>query len=106
MVLRTGADDAVRAVAREADTAACSRFGQHVVAQTHWRSPQGDWYVLAAGSRAVTGLRVTGDVVAKADGRTLAVRAPRDAETEVSGRLETGDDLPALPVDTADPAAP
>ncbi len=102
VVLRTGAEDAVRVVAREDDTAACSRFGQHFVAQTRWRSPQGDWYVLAAGSRAVTGLSVTGDVVAEADRRTLAERAPKDAETEVSGRLDSGDDLPALPVDTAD----
>jgi hypothetical protein len=106
VVLRTGAEDAVRVVAREDDTAACSRFGQHFVAQTRWRSPQGDWYVLAAGSRAVTGLSVTGDVVAEADRRALAQRAPRDAETEVSGRLDSGDDLPALPVGTGDSTAP
>ncbi|MFF0663904.1 serine/threonine-protein kinase [Streptomyces parvulus] len=92
--LRTG--DGAQRVVRARGTAACSRFGQHVVADTHWRSPDGDWYVLAAGSRAVTGLRVTGRVEAESDERTLAVRAPRDSEPEVKGRLRTGEDLPAL----------
>ncbi|MFB7652660.1 MULTISPECIES: hypothetical protein [unclassified Streptomyces] len=92
--LRTG--DAAQPVVRARGTAACSRFGQHVVADTHWRSPDGDWYVLAAGSRAVTGLRVTGDVTAESDDRTLAVRAPREAEAKVTGLLRTGEDLAAL----------
>ena len=92
--LRTG--DAVQPVVRARGTAACSRFGQHVVADTRWRSPEGDWYVLAAGSRAVTGLRVTGEVTAESDDRTLAVRAPREEEAEVTGLLRTGEDLAAL----------
>ncbi|MGW8631701.1 hypothetical protein [Streptomyces sp. NPDC055793] len=88
--------DAAQPVVRARGTAACSRFGQHVVADTRWRSPDGDWYVLAAGSRAVTGLRVTGEVTAESDDRTLAVRAPREAGAEVTGRLRTGEDLAAL----------
>ncbi|MEW2449435.1 hypothetical protein AB0896_18035 [Streptomyces parvulus] len=92
--LRTG--DGTQRVVRARGTAACSRFGQHVVADTHWRSPEGDWYVLAAGSRAVTGLRVTGEVEAESDDPTLAVRAPRESEPEVKGRLRSGEDLPAL----------
>ncbi|MFD5799882.1 hypothetical protein [Streptomyces sp. NPDC127020] len=88
--------DAAQPVVRARGTAACSRFGQHVVAETRWRSPDGDWYVLAAGSRAVTGLRVTGEVTAGSEDRTLAVRAPREAEAEVTGLLRTGDDLAAL----------
>ncbi|MEW2267336.1 hypothetical protein ACGF5T_17720 [Streptomyces sp. NPDC047853] len=104
--LRTSGPMAARPVAREDDTAACSRFGQHVVAGTRWRSPGGDWYVLAAGSRAVTSLGVSGDVRAEADGRTLARRAARDAEFEVTGRLRTGEALPALPAARPDANAP
>ncbi|MFB6768317.1 hypothetical protein [Streptomyces sp. NPDC056337] len=92
--------DAAQQVVRARGTAACSRFGQHVVADTRWRSPAGDWYVLAAGSRAVTSLRVRGEVTAESDDRTLAVRAPRDAEAEVTGRLRTGEDLAALTGDS------
>ncbi|NEB67461.1 hypothetical protein G3I39_10425, partial [Streptomyces fulvissimus] len=40
-------------VADRNDTALCSRFGQHILAGTHWKSASGRWYVLAAGSRAV-----------------------------------------------------
>ncbi|MER7778541.1 hypothetical protein ABTZ21_26625 [Streptomyces sp. NPDC096191] len=44
----------------------------------------------------MTGLRVTGEVTAESDDRTLAVRAPREAEAEVTGLLRTGEDLAAL----------
>ncbi|MFB6549839.1 hypothetical protein [Streptomyces sp. NPDC056405] len=94
--LRAEGTAPARIVARARDTAACSRFGQHVVAHTRWRSPQGDWYVLAAGSRAVTSLTITGDVAAESNGRTLAKRAREDAETSVSGRLTTGRGLSSL----------
>ncbi|MET9125550.1 hypothetical protein [Streptomyces sp. NPDC004528] len=74
-------------------TAACSRFGQHVVADVHWRARSGHWYVLAAGSRAVTRIDVTGEVTARQRGRTLAVRAPRDSRLRVSARLDNGTSL-------------
>ncbi|MFF0183785.1 hypothetical protein [Streptomyces sp. NPDC005244] len=82
-----------REVARARSTAACSRFGQHVVADAHWRSDAGHWYLLAAGSRAVTGIEVTGAVRARRDGRTLAVRAPEGARPNVTARLENGSSL-------------
>ncbi|MET7289900.1 hypothetical protein [Streptomyces sp. NPDC005573] len=82
-----------RTVTRARSTAACSRFGQNVLARTRWRSPQGRWYVLAAGSRAVTGLTLTGDVDATRRGRTLAVRAPEHAATRVRARLVSGEEL-------------
>ncbi|MGV9988230.1 hypothetical protein [Streptomyces olivaceus] len=103
VVLRTRNGGATVLAARESDSAACSRFGQHVVAQAHWRSPRGDWYILAAGSRAVRGLDVTGDVTARTRGRTLAEPAPRTAETLVTGRLASGDTLPAIPPPRAHP---
>ncbi|MFJ9896708.1 hypothetical protein ACIQPR_25605 [Streptomyces sp. NPDC091280] len=74
-------------------TAACSRFGQHVVAASGWRSPNGHWYALAAGSRAVTSLTVSGDVKATERSRTLAVPAPRDPRITVRARLATGEGL-------------
>ncbi|MEU0133008.1 hypothetical protein ABZ172_03040 [Streptomyces sp. NPDC006296] len=77
-------------VADRRDTALCSRFGQHVVAGTHWRSPAGEWYVLAAGSRAVRRVEVTGSVHGAAAGPTLAVRAPQDAPFRVTAALHDG----------------
>ncbi|MFK4108102.1 hypothetical protein [Streptomyces sp. NPDC002176] len=83
-------------VTRVRSTAACSRFGQHVVVRTHWKSPRGHWYVLAAGSRAVTSLTLTGEVTATRSGHTVAVRAPKDASTEVRARLASGENLPEV----------
>ncbi len=74
------AGEQARTVATLRTTGACGRFGQHVV-HANWRSPRGSWYVLAAGSRAVTGLTVTGDITGEADGPTLAVRARTAAGT-------------------------
>ncbi|MFF2993677.1 hypothetical protein ACFVTC_03750 [Streptomyces sp. NPDC057950] len=80
-------------VGRARSTAACSRFGQHVVADVHWRARSGHWYLLAAGSRAVTRIDVTGEVTARQLGRTLAVRAPRYSRVRVSARLGNGTSL-------------
>ncbi|WP_330461588.1 hypothetical protein OIB37_34805 [Streptomyces sp. NBC_00820] len=94
-----------RVVARVRSTAACSRFGQNVLAQARWRSPQGRWYVLAAGSRAVTRLTLTptgsgtgsgGVDEASRSGHTLAVRVPEGATTRVRGRLASGEELPEV----------
>ncbi|MGW7265066.1 hypothetical protein [Streptomyces sp. NPDC054842] len=84
-----------RVVARVRSTAACSRFGQHVVASTRWRAGSGRWYVLAAGSRAVTRIEVAGDVTESRPGRTLAVRTPGKSRTRVtvSAVLTNGDTL-------------
>ncbi|MGW1988462.1 hypothetical protein ACWCPJ_39545 [Streptomyces collinus] len=84
------AGEQARPVARLRTTGACGRFGQHVFVHTNWLSPKGSWYVLAAGSRAVTGLAITGDVTADADGPTLAVRAPRGAHPRVRARSAAG----------------
>ncbi|MFC6834824.1 hypothetical protein ACFQL8_39060, partial [Streptomyces goshikiensis] len=59
-------------VARAPDTAACGRFGQHLLAGTRWRSPAGRWYLPAAVIREVTGITASGAVRAEARGRTLA----------------------------------
>ncbi|MFI0264199.1 hypothetical protein ACH4OW_34965 [Streptomyces sp. NPDC017056] len=81
---------AARVVARSRSTAACSRYGRQVVASTRWRAQSGHGYLLAAGSAAVTDIEVTGAAQASATGRTLAVRAPAGARTQVSACLAGG----------------
>ncbi|MFE7753308.1 hypothetical protein [Streptomyces sp. NPDC057428] len=83
-------------VADRRNSALCSRFGQHVVAGTRWKSPTGAWYVLAAGSRAVAGIEVAGPVRGVARGQTLAVPAQRDAAFRVIARLRDGGTMPAV----------
>lgn len=83
-------------VADRNDTALCSRFGQHILAGTHWKAASGRWYVLAAGSRAVNRIEATGQVRGTAGGPTLAVRAPRDASVELTARLREGGTLAAV----------
>ncbi|MCC8476385.1 hypothetical protein LMJ41_00510 [Streptomyces globisporus] len=83
-------------VADRDDTALCSRFGQHVLAGTHWRADSGRWYVLAAGSRAVTRIEASGAVRGAAGGPTFAVRAPRDADVELTASLREGGRLTAV----------
>ena len=85
-----------RTVARARATAACSRFGQHVVAASGWRSPKGHWYALAAGSRAVTRLSVSGDVTVTKQARTLAAPAAHKPRVTVRAHLSTGEDLDAV----------
>ncbi|MEU5286364.1 hypothetical protein AB0G97_20470 [Streptomyces sp. NPDC020755] len=88
--------DPAAVVADRDDTALCSRFGQHVLAGTHWKAASGRWYVLAAGSRAVTRIEATGAVRGAAGGATFAVRAPRDAEVELTASLRGGETLAAV----------
>lgn len=85
-------------VARSRSTAACGRFGQHVLAGTRWRSPAGRWYLLAAGSREVTGITADGAVRAEAAGRTLAVpvAGPQGPAPTLTGRLASGARITAL----------
>ncbi|WP_329266941.1 hypothetical protein [Streptomyces sp. NBC_01451] len=90
---RDAAGAPARAVARAQATAACSRFGQHVVAARGWRSPKNRWFVLAAGSRAVVRLSVSGDVSAVKGARTLAVPASQEPRVVVRARLNTGEEL-------------
>ncbi|MER5437997.1 hypothetical protein [Streptomyces sp. NPDC002790] len=95
VLLRTpgAAAEPAQLVGRARATAACSRFGQHVVAETRWRSPGGGWYLLAAGSRAVTRIEASGAATASQKGRTLAVRAPEHGTVRVAARLDTGERL-------------
>ncbi len=91
------ASGAPQDVARARATAACGRFGQHLLAGTRWRSPAGRWYLVAAGSREVTGITATGAVRAEAQGRALAAPAgPEGAAVRLTGRLASGGRVTAL----------
>ncbi|MFF3209888.1 hypothetical protein ACFYYB_04430 [Streptomyces sp. NPDC002886] len=85
-------------VARSRGTAACGRFGQHLLAGTRWRSPAGRWYLLAAGSREVAGITAAGSVRAEAAGRTLAVpvAGPQGPAATLTGKLASGARITAI----------
>lgn len=83
-------------VADARDTSYCSRFNQHILAAAHWSAPSGTQYLLAAGSRAVTRIAVTGQVRADGSGTTLAVKAAAGQSAQLSGVLSTGRTLGAV----------
>ncbi|MFC9586269.1 hypothetical protein ACFVJ8_26090 [Streptomyces yangpuensis] len=84
-------------VARARSTAACGRFGQHLLAGFRWRSPAGRWYLLAAGSRHVTGITAAGAVRADSSDRTLAAPWPGpDGAVSLTGTLAGGGTVTAL----------
>ncbi|MDQ8704035.1 hypothetical protein RCO28_16270 [Streptomyces sp. LHD-70] len=87
------AREAAPVVAGARSTAACSRFGQHVLATTHWKAPSGEGYLLAAGSREVTSIKASGAVETEVQGPTLAHKARDDASTQVRARLSDGSRL-------------
>ncbi|MFJ2597024.1 hypothetical protein [Streptomyces erythrochromogenes] len=84
-------------VAQARSTAACGRFGQHLLAGFRWRSPAGRWYLLAAGSRQVSAITATGSVRAGAAERTLATPWPGpDGPVSLTGTLAGGGTVTAL----------
>ncbi|MFF5897006.1 hypothetical protein ACFY8O_13860 [Streptomyces argenteolus] len=83
-------------VSERRNTALCSRFGQHVAAGTLWKSPAGGWYALAAGSRAVRRIEISGSVRGRSDGPTLAVRAQRETGFRVSAVLPGGSTISSV----------
>ncbi|MER8184854.1 hypothetical protein [Kitasatospora sp. NPDC094015] len=71
----------------------CSRYDQHTVGWTRWRSPDGHDYLLAAGSRRVTRITVTGprgDAEHPAPDRTLALENPPADPVTVAAVLDDG----------------
>ncbi|WP_314614074.1 hypothetical protein [Streptomyces stackebrandtii] len=76
-----------------ADTAACSRFGQHLLAGTYWTAPSGARYFLAAGSRALTTVTARGPVSATARGQVLAVRTNAGGQVRLTGTLPGSGEL-------------
>ncbi|MFD3726089.1 hypothetical protein [Streptomyces sp. NPDC058671] len=80
-----------RTVTELPDTAACSRFGQHVLAGAYRTAPSGTRYFLAAGSRRLTGVTADGAVTARTRGPVLSTAADAaDGPVRLTGSLPDG----------------
>ena len=83
--------------ARAVDTPACGPRQPHVVSGVPWKSQAGNWYVLAAGSKKVTGIEAKGQGKSGPSGvsgsRTLTLPAKKGAKVELSARLSNGEAL-------------
>ncbi|MFH8980168.1 hypothetical protein [Streptomyces varsoviensis] len=83
-------------VARSAGSRACGPKDPTALAGALWKSPAGQWYLLAAGSRDVASVTATGGVRGSASGNLLAVPAKDGARAELTARLTNGKKLAAL----------
>ncbi|MFF3494916.1 hypothetical protein ACFYWS_26620 [Streptomyces sp. NPDC002795] len=81
-----GADAAVVA-AKSQSSPACGSRRPQVLAGVRWKSREGAWYLVAAGSEGVNSVTASGR---SAEGNVLAVRVARDAEVSLSGRTAQG----------------
>ncbi|MFE7122352.1 hypothetical protein ACFU99_43710, partial [Streptomyces sp. NPDC057654] len=61
-----------------------------------WKSPAGQWYLLAAGSDRVASIAATGGVRGSTAGSLLAVPAKDGARAKLSARLTNGKKLTPL----------
>ena len=82
--------------ARAEDSPACGARAPRVLAGVLWRSDDGRWYVLAAGSPQFTSLTATGGVRGRADGRLLALPARKGDRPRLDGLLTDGSRVGAL----------
>ncbi|MPY30892.1 hypothetical protein FNH09_06055 [Streptomyces adustus] len=76
--------------ARAEDRPACGTRDPHVLAGVLWKSQDGSWYLLAAGSRDTASIRTTGGVHASTRGRLLSVRTKDGAQAGLEGTLDDG----------------
>ena len=79
--------------ASAAQTRACSRFDQNVLAATWWRGRSGRSYLLVAGSRRLVGVSGAGALSlpeTRTASRTLAVPGAGSGEVRLTGLLDTG----------------
>ncbi|GGR95069.1 hypothetical protein GCM10010252_37250 [Streptomyces aureoverticillatus] len=83
------------AVAAKAEGgAACGVREPSVLAGVLWKSRAGSWYLLAAGSKDVSSISVSGGE--RASGNTLAVRSRQGARPQVTGSLPNGETVETL----------
>ncbi|MFJ8956907.1 hypothetical protein ACIRJS_12200 [Streptomyces sp. NPDC102340] len=81
-----GADAAVVA-AKSQSSPACGSRDPQVLAGVRWKSREGAWYLVAAGSAGVNSVSASGR---SASSRMLAVRVARGADVSLSGRTVQG----------------
>ncbi|MGA5882121.1 hypothetical protein ACPCK4_06965 [Streptomyces cellulosae] len=82
--------------ARAENVPACGKRQPDVLAGVLWKSADGTWHLLAAGSDGVTSVEATGDVEGKAKDRMLSVRAEKGARADLKGTLEDGGSVGGL----------
>ncbi|MFG2596662.1 hypothetical protein [Streptomyces sp. NPDC048462] len=82
--------------ARSEDSPACGASDPRVLAGVLWKSREGRWYVLAAGSEQFTSLTTSGGVTGTSRGRLLAVPAGAGDRARLNGRLRDGSRVGAL----------
>ncbi|WP_405741375.1 hypothetical protein [Streptomyces sp. NBC_01525] len=75
---------------------ACGPRAPRVLAGVLWKSGDGAWWLLAAGSREVTSIAATGGVRGGARGRLLALRVPAGSHAQLTGRLSGGGRIDGL----------
>ncbi|WP_314172561.1 hypothetical protein [Streptomyces winkii] len=95
---RSGTEPDEQAVftSRGVDTPLCGPRRPHALAGTLWRSGTGERYLVAAGSRKVTGIRATGKSggpSGTSQGRRLALPAEKGAKAKLSAWLSNGEKL-------------
>ncbi|MFD7298090.1 hypothetical protein ACFV9W_32800 [Streptomyces sp. NPDC059897] len=81
-----GADSAVVAAKSQSSPACGSREAQ-VLAGVRWKSREGAWYLVAAGSRGVNSVSASGR---SAEGNVLAVPLARGTKVSLTGRTARG----------------
>ncbi|MFJ9408417.1 hypothetical protein [Streptomyces sp. NPDC101393] len=82
--------------ARAEGGTACGPRGPRVLAGVLWKAPDGRWWLLAAGSKAVSSIRATGGVQGEVTGRLLAVPSKAGDRAELDGQLADGKKIRAL----------
>ncbi|MFI6102598.1 hypothetical protein [Streptomyces sp. NPDC051310] len=95
---KPGAVAAGSVVAQADDSPACGAREPHVLAGALWKSPAGQWYMVAAGSPQVASVEVTGAVRGHEEGRRIAVpvEGKPAGQVELGGRLEDGSEIGVL----------
>lgn len=81
-----GADSAVVA-AKSQSSPACGSREPQVLAGVRWKSREGAWYLVAAGSRGLNSVSASGR---SAEGNVLAVPLARGAKVSLTGRTAQG----------------
>ncbi|GHJ38086.1 hypothetical protein [Streptomyces sp. TS71-3] len=74
----------------------CGTRLPRLLAGVLWRAPSGSWYLLAAGTRDVASVTVSGAVRGSAQGPSLALHAHKGARPELAGRLANGTPVTAV----------
>ncbi|MEV5395518.1 hypothetical protein AB0N26_04785 [Streptomyces cellulosae] len=82
--------------ARAENVPACGKRQPDVLAGVLWKSADGTWHLLAAGSDGVTSVEATGGIEGRAKDRMLSVRAEKGARADLTGTLEDGGSVGGL----------